>query len=437
MKHSVVIHRDKCRGCTVCLRACPTEAIRVIRSRAEILEDRCIDCGQCVTVCPHHAVGVLSDSLECQKNYLYNIALVDTVLYGQFENLSDPNIVLEALLQIGFDDVFEVAVASELLTLYYQQDNAKIWQGVYPRLSSDCPATVNLVKLEYPELEDNLVPAIQPFELAAILARQKAVERTGLRPEQIGIGYISPCPARITLAHHPAIMPEPVVDYALAMREVYVRLLGPMKQIRQPRSLSRTGQLGCNWARSGGQCANLAPHNCLSVDDAGNVRAVLDYLEDGKLASADYIEAAPCVQGCFGGCLTVDNPFNAKMKMRALVDTIPPVSCQLPDGFENTVRWEKPVPVDEAPRDFASAFRLQTRAAEVLRGLPGFDCGSCGAPSCRAFAEDVAIGRSPVDDCIYNIIRKMRGGNADHTSEDDEFVPPTFRKPLPDKEQEQ
>ena len=433
MLHSVYIDKSKCRGCTRCLKNCPTEAIRVVRSRAVIHSDRCIDCGQCVNICPYHAIGVQADTLEAQKNYKYNVALVDTVLYGQFENLTDPNIVLNGLLKIGFDDVFEVGVAAEILSLYYQKPDAKIWSGVYPRLSTDCPATVNLVRLEYPELEENLVPAAQPFELAAILARREAVEKTGLDPKDIGIGYISPCAARITFALHPGGLPEPVVDYALRMRDVYVQLLGPMKALGELKPLSRVGQLGCTWARSGGQSANLAPRNSLSVDDADNVLAVLDYLEDGKLANADYVEAAPCVQGCFGGCLTVDNPFNAKLKMRYLIDTLPPVNNEIPQDLEELFPWEPPAPISiDRPVDFAAALRREAEAVAVQRTLPGFDCGSCGAPSCKALAGDVADGLAPVDDCIYNIIRKMRGGNMDHTTEEDEFVPPTFRKPLED-----
>ena len=43
--HSVRLLRDKCQGCVSCVKACPTEAIRVRNGKAEILPDRCIDCG--------------------------------------------------------------------------------------------------------------------------------------------------------------------------------------------------------------------------------------------------------------------------------------------------------------------------------------------------------------------------------------------------------
>ena len=44
--HSVRLEGDKCRGCTNCLKRCPTEAIRVRGGRAHIIDERCIDCGE-------------------------------------------------------------------------------------------------------------------------------------------------------------------------------------------------------------------------------------------------------------------------------------------------------------------------------------------------------------------------------------------------------
>ena len=64
MEHSVVLDYKRCRGCTTCIKNCPTEAIRVRRGKALILSDRCIDCGRCIQVCPHRAIKPVSDSLD-------------------------------------------------------------------------------------------------------------------------------------------------------------------------------------------------------------------------------------------------------------------------------------------------------------------------------------------------------------------------------------
>lgn len=71
MKHAVVLDYNRCRGCTTCIKSCPTEAIRVRRGKALILADRCIDCGNCIRACPHHAMKSLSDKLDILKNYVW------------------------------------------------------------------------------------------------------------------------------------------------------------------------------------------------------------------------------------------------------------------------------------------------------------------------------------------------------------------------------
>jgi ferredoxin len=69
--HSIKIFKDKCLGCTHCMRTCPTEAIR-IRDGVAIIQDlKCIDCGECVRVCPHNANEAVSDDFEIILNYDY------------------------------------------------------------------------------------------------------------------------------------------------------------------------------------------------------------------------------------------------------------------------------------------------------------------------------------------------------------------------------
>ncbi|MFR5702308.1 MAG: (Fe-S)-binding protein [Eubacterium ramulus] len=43
------------------------------------------------------------------------------------------------------------------------------------------------------------------------------------------------------------------------------------------------------------------------------------------------------------------------------------------------------------------------KASEILSGLPGLDCGSCGSPTCKALAEDIVKGVdcAQPEDCIY------------------------------------
>jgi Na+-translocating ferredoxin:NAD+ oxidoreductase RNF subunit RnfB len=44
---------------------------------------------------------------------------------------------------------------------------------------------------------------------------------------------------------------------------------------------------------------------------------------------------------------------------------------------------------------------------DLLVSLPGIDCGSCGAPTCRAFAEDVVLGQAVVTDCTFQLRERL------------------------------
>ena len=81
--HSVRLDKELCKGCTNCLMHCPTEAIRVRKGRAHILDERCIDCGECIRICDYHAKVAITDSLEDIKLFPYKIALPAPSLYGQ------------------------------------------------------------------------------------------------------------------------------------------------------------------------------------------------------------------------------------------------------------------------------------------------------------------------------------------------------------------
>ena len=113
---TVVLDDDKCIGCITCMRRCPTEAIRIVNGKAKIQYDKCINCGECVRSCKGGAKRPVYDGFDLVRSYAYKIALPSPSLFGQFNNLNDPNYVIEGLKALGFDEVFEVGLAAELVT---------------------------------------------------------------------------------------------------------------------------------------------------------------------------------------------------------------------------------------------------------------------------------------------------------------------------------
>ena len=156
--HSVRLDADLCKGCINCIKRCPTEAIRVRGGKAQINSKFCIDCGECIRVCPHHAKHAVYDKLDVLKKYEYTVALPAPSLYSQFNNLDDVNIVLNALLLMGFNDVFEVSAAAEMVS-EATREYISAHEEKLPLISTACPSVVRLIRVRFPNLIPHMLPA--------------------------------------------------------------------------------------------------------------------------------------------------------------------------------------------------------------------------------------------------------------------------------------
>ena len=408
--HSVTLDRDKCKGCINCIKRCPTEAIRVREGKASIIAERCIDCAECIRICPHHAKKALCDPLEVLEDYEYTIALPPPSFYGQFNNLEEPDLVLAALRDLGFDDVFEVARAAELVS---EATRRLMQEGNMPRpvISSACPAVARLIRVRYPDLIDHVLPLVAPVELAARMAKRRAMEKTGLPAEKIGCIFLSPCPAKVTAIRDPMGTSKSQVHAAVAVKEVYPRLLGLMKKRQAADNLATAGRIGIGWAESGGESAGLVTvDSYLAADGIENVIRVLEDLEDEKYPGLDFVELDACAGGCVGGVLQVENPYIAKAKLKTLRRYMPVSKNHLGKSIPVEMLWDKDLvyaPVLELGETRAESFARYSQLQQILEQLPGLDCGSCGAPTCQALAEDVVRGAAEVEDCVVLLRRRM------------------------------
>lgn len=412
--HSVRLDEEKCKGCINCIKRCPTGAIRVRRGKAYIISERCIDCGECIRICPNHAKYAEKYSFNEILQYKYRIALPAPTLYGQFNNLDDVDYVLNGFLQMGFDDVFEVSVGAELVSdatrAYMQRQDI-----VRPVISSACPAIVRLIRVRFPNLIPNVLDLNAPLEEAARLARERAVEKTGLAPEDIGVFFITPCTAKITAIKQPICNAKSNIRGVFAIKDIYPVLLGQMDKLTEVKPLKNSGLLGVGWASSGGESAALIKERYLAADGIENVIKVLEELEDEKLNDLDFIELNACAGGCVGGPLTVENPYVAKARLQRLRKYLP-VSCNHLETEEipPQMQWEKPLePVNimKLDTDLRRAMEKMAKMNKIEKTLPGLDCGTCGAPSCRDLAEDIVRGKASIEDCVFFTREKTDGSN--------------------------
>ena len=416
-EHSVYLDVSKCNGCTTCLKHCPTEAIRIKDNHAVINGDRCIDCGECIRVCPHSAKKSVCNKLSDMDKFKYKIALPAPTLYGQFDNLDDVDYVLNGLLKLGFDDVFEVSAAAELVSAYTRNYMKK--EGIKkPFISSACPAVIRLICLRFPSLKENILPMLPPMEVAARLSREKALrEHPELRQSDIGVCFISPCPAKVSYVRNGFAGYDSLVDVVVSIKDIYFQLISKMKYGEDVKSLSSSGVIGIGWASSGGESTAIFNEDYLAADGIDNCNKVLDQIENGNIPPLEFIELNACTGGCVGGVLTIQNPFIAKARLQGLRRYLPVSQNFIPKDKENSLPEELmfndlPIyrPISRLSDSMQESMRMMSEIQKLKTELPGIDCGSCGAPNCRAFAEDVVKGHTTLENCLIRLRHKGEDG---------------------------
>ena len=414
-EHSVYLDPEKCNGCTTCLKHCPTEAIRIRDHKAVINQERCIDCGECIRVCPNKAKKATCQKLEAMDRFKWKIALPAPTLYGQFDNLDDIESVLDGLLQLGFDDVFEVAAAAELVSaytrLYLKGDKVK-----KPAISSACPVILRLIGLRFPSLIENIIHLMPPMEVAASLARKRALSKhPELKPEEIGVCFISPCPAKASYVRNGFAGYKSQVDVVVPINDLYFMLINKMKRPTGDSQICHSGMIGIGWATSGGESSALFNDKYLAADGIDNVIRVLDQIENGNIQNLEFIELNACTSGCVGGVLTVQNPFIARARLQTIRRYLPVSRNQLSADEQRSIpdyclfdELPEYRPISRLSDNIVESLRLMSEIQELKKELPGIDCGSCGAPNCRAFAEDVVTTGKNRLGCVLLNNRRLR-----------------------------
>ena len=424
--HSVTLNKDKCKGCTNCIKHCPTEAIRVRNSKAVIINERCIDCGECIRVCPYHAKKAVTDPIKSIENYNFKIALPAPSLYGQFGPNYSRERIISALKHLGFDYVFEVAQAAEIVSnatiQYMKNEDVK-----KPVISSACPAVVRLIQVRFPSLIENLLKIESPMEVAAALSKQEVHKKYGIPLEDIGAFFISPCAAKVTSVKSPYEDKVSNVNGVLSINDVFLPILEYMKKHSNDEieQFSLSSAIGVAWAGTGGESDALKTGRRIAVHEIKNVINILEQAVKDGLGDIEFIEALACPEGCLGGPLNVENPFIAKVNLKNEINKIlESQSHNVPKvGDVKELVWKSDVeyrPIMKLDDNMMKALEKMQKIDELSDSLPGLDCGACGAPSCRALAEDIVRGNAKETDCIFKLRKKVNDiANQLHMIEDD------------------
>ncbi len=402
------------------MRMCPTQAIRVRNGTAAIIEEKCIDCGECITVCPHNAIIPLTDPFGESSRFRHTVVMPSPALYAQFGREILPEKILAGIKRLGFDDAYDLSFTCGEVS-FAIQEYLREYKGPKPLISNVCPTVVRLIQVKYPALIDQVIPIDTPRELAAREIKKKKSTTLGLREEDIGIFYLTPCPVKMISIKQPAEKGKSHIDGAIAISDIYGPLLSAMEDIERKsyhEALKSICILGISWAMGGGICRTLRLKNSLAVSGLNEVLKVFNDIERGRLRNIDFIEAYSCHQGCVGGSLTVENLYISFNKILKLIETLEFEQIKAcPDIREVRKLYKEdyfflqgklePRPLKPLDKDLAKAIKKRKEKEDIYESLPKIDCGVCGAPTCLTFAEDVVKGEAELSDCIFSLPQKF------------------------------
>ena len=411
--HFIRVDTDKCDGRMQCMRVCPTQAIRVRKNKATIIEEKCIDCGECINACPSNAIIPLTDPFGELTKFRHTVAIPSPALYAQFGHKIMPDKILNGLKKLGFDDAFDLAPSCGEVS-FAIQEFLQEHKGPKPMISNACPTIVRLIQVKYPSLINHLTPLDIPREIAGREIKKKKSKRYGLKEKEIGTFYITPCPAKMISIKQPAGKQKSYLDGAISISDIYGPLLSAMENVENEsynKSLENLCILGMGWAMVGGICRTLRLKNSLAVSGLTETIKVFDDIEKGKLKHIDYIEAYSCPQGCVGGSLTVENLYISYNKILKIIEALEfqkikacPDIQKVRKKYAQDYFFKKeklePRPLKPLNEDLAIAIKKRKEKEEIFASLPKIDCGACGSPTCMAFAEDVVKGEAKLTDCV-------------------------------------
>lgn len=415
--HALTIDEDSCIGCSHCMKACPTEALRVRDGKAKLQPDRCIDCGNCFKVCPTKSIYIKQDDFDNIFNYACRVALVPSVFMGQFPNDISVSRIYQILKEIGFTYIIEteatVPIYTEAKNLYAAEH-----PDIRPLISTYCPAIVRLIQVKFPGLTENLIPLRAPIDLTAMYIRRK-LEKEDWNPEDIGIFYITPCAAKIAAVKCPVGEDKSLVDGVINMDSLYNRVFKRIKEQgkgfkEQKLPVSQLSADGVLTALTNGERRLSNAKHSYSIDEIHNVIEFLEKVENDEVENVDFLELRACDQSCPGGILTCDNRFMMCERIFARARKIAERERNGEQTKDHEIEAERNflarnVKLGEIhPRSMLvldeniNMALLKMQQINVLRAkLPQKDCGVCGAPTCDALARDVVMGEAKITDCIF------------------------------------
>ncbi len=414
--HALKFRKEVCIGCSHCMNVCPTHAIRIHGGKADLTDNRCVDCGKCYQACPVGAIIVEQDDFSQIFSYSQRVALIPSVLLGQFPAEVKLTKIYEVLHKLGFTHVVHVEYGVRILKNAIKE-YLESKKETKPLISTFCPAIVRLIQVQFPALTENLILLNAPLDVTANYIKKSLVDE-GANPKDVGIFYITPCAAKIAAVKSPVGREQSDITGVINMDFIFNKVFTNVKRVGLEENLEihlSTTRLKSDeivWSLTEGESSQM-PGRALAIDEIGNVIEFLENLENKEKPEIDFLELRACDQSCAGGILTSGNRFYTVERLRKIAAQLKEEETHEPKGnfaIENhqeyllqniTLKKVLPRSMSKLDDDTKQAMLKMQMVREIMKSLPYVDCGLCGSPTCKSLAEDIVQGRAEVTNCIF------------------------------------
>lgn len=335
------INQDACKGCGMCSKACPYDAVaEVMRPCKRVCptgamdvstvdpEDKvaminnkdCINCGACMAVC---GFGAITDrsyvvpvvrALE-QKKKVY--AVVAPAIAGQFGAKTTVGQIKDAFIKVGFSGLFEAACGADAVTVHEGNEFAeRMENGDKYMTNSCCPGFLSYIEKKYPDQADRISGTVSPMVATARLIKEI--------DEDAVVVFVGPCTAKKSEILRPGIKGS--VEYVLTFEEISAIMgaYGVDPETCDNIEIEDASSFGRGFAQGGGLTAavqNYIKEKGVSVEfkpvkvsGPDEIKKAMMMAKAGRL-DGNFIEGMMCDGGCIGGPATMVSFMKAKPQL--------------------------------------------------------------------------------------------------------------------------
>lgn len=398
-----VIDPTRCVACLACVRVCPTDAIAVAGDppMLHVEDDACVRCGQCLPACPHDAVtvsGQLGRALAIAADGR-GILILSPESAAHFYPAA-PEQVVNACYAAGFRVVTRGVIGDELVAAeYLRLWNEESW-GTMVR-STD-PVIVETIKAQYPEL----VPYLAPVTTPAIAEARHLRAKFGRDVPVVYAGVVLPK----TPGELDAVVTFDDLEQIFRVRGVHV--LGQDAHFtRVPEERRR------HLSAAGGLPLAMLEQAKQSSRRFRILRGTSQLEMLARAVSSDRLDLG------FVDILSTDGPADHPLLgpkdrlywRRSVLASVEPPRSRLP-VVEQHVVANVGATFDIRPRRAApDPDAVQAVLVAIGAGPNGraWDCGACGYPTCKRFAESAVLGRTTLRLCPPYLQRRATDAEAE------------------------